>query len=72
MVFVSDLRLSMSLSGSIPVAVNGIISLFGVADSTPCMCRIFLTIPRRWSCFHVLATVTSAAVSVGVRVPFWN
>ena len=53
MVFVSDLRLSMSLSGSIPVAVNGIISLFGVADSTPlyvCLASS-LSSPRRWRLF---------------------
>ena len=50
MVFVSDLRLSMSVSGSIPVVVNGIISLLAVADSTPLyVCAASsLCIPRRW------------------------
>ena len=64
--------LSMTTSSSIHVAVNGIISLFFMTEkySLVCMyhiCFIHPTIEGHLNCFHVLAIVNSAAMSIEVH-----
>ena len=45
--------------------------LWGCTESDTYIFIIFVD-PRHSGCFHVLAIVNSAAVSVGVRVSFWT
>ena len=68
----------MIISRSIYVAVNGIISFFLWLSNSPlwCVCvythHIFIHSPvdGHLGCFHVLAIVNSAALNIGVHVPF--
>ena len=65
----------MTLSGSIHVAANGIISFSLMAEQYPTVYtyHIFFiqsSVSGHLGCFHVLAVVSSAAVNTGVHVSF--
>ena len=65
----------MIISGSFHVAVNGIISVFFMAEqySTVYMYHIVLihlSVDGRFGCFHVLAIINSAVLNIGVHVSF--
>ena len=70
----SDLH-SMIMSRSIPVALNGIILLFFMAQwsSIAYTYHIFLhsSADGHLGCYHVLAIVNSAAKNIRVHVSFW-
>ena len=66
----------MRLPGCIHVAASGIILFFFMVKyySIVCMYHIFLihsSVHGHLGWFHVLATVNSAAVNIGVHVSFW-
>ena len=61
--------LSMGVSGYILVSADGIILFFSVC--VHCIFCIHSSVDGHLRCFHVLAIVESAAMSVGVHVSFW-
>ena len=64
----------MIISRSIHVAANGIISFFSMAEQYAIVYiyHIFIHSPvdGHFGCFHVLNIVNSAAMNIGVHVPF--
>ena len=75
LVFVWFAALSMTISRSIQVAANGIISFFHKKEwySTMYMYSIFVIhsfVHGHLGCWHVLATVNSAPINIGMNVSF--
>ena len=69
------MSLSLIISRSMLVAVNGIVSFFFKDEyySIVYIYHIFfihLSVDGHLGCFHVLAIVNSAAVNIGVHVSF--
>ena len=69
-------RISLSLfSRSIQVVANGSISSFLRLSSVPlytCTTCYPIIYQRALQCFQVLATLSNAAMNIGVRISFWN
>ena len=64
--------LSMIISRSIHVAVNGIISFFSMSEWYVYIPHLlfYSSVSGHLCCSHVLAVVNSAAVNIGVHVSF--
>ena len=76
-VFVFQTSIIMRISSCVHVAANGIILFFFMAESyfIVCMYHIFLIHSSgnvHLGCFHVLATVHSAAMNRGMHASFFN
>ena len=75
-IYLSVSDLSITISGFIHVAANGIILFFLGLNSIPLyMYHIFFIHSSAYGSsgrFHVLAVVSSAAVNVGPHVSFWT
>ena len=71
-VWLTSLRI---ISRSIYIVANGIISFFLWPSNIPLciykVCFIHSSVDGHLGCFHVLVTVNSAVISIGVRLSFW-